>query len=94
MDRPAEASGRMAKRFLFDVVTPLGDREVLTRDRWREIVKYKHPALAGHEIEAGECLPDPDMVRGSAKDPDVHLDSRNANRGHLCVVVGGEDHQH
>ena len=38
----------MAKRQRFAVTTPLGHRVVLTRDRWREIVRYKHAALAGH----------------------------------------------
>ncbi len=47
MDRPAEASGRTAKRFLFDVVTPLGDRVVLTRDRWREIVNCLRASRTG-----------------------------------------------
>ena len=81
----------MAKRIILDVVTPLGDRVILTRDRWREIVQYKHPALAGHESELGECLRDPDAIRSSAKDPEVHLYYRVADRGHLCAVIGGED---
>lgn len=51
----------MAKRQLFAVTTPPGQRVVLTRDRWREIVRYKHPALAGHERDVQECLHDPDL---------------------------------
>jgi hypothetical protein len=81
----------MAKRQLFAVRTPLGHGVVLTRDRWREIVKYKHPALAGHEGDIRNCLSEPDFVRSSAKDPDTHLDYRSLPRGTLCVVVGGED---
>ena len=46
----------MASRRLFTVTTPLGDRVFLTRDRWRQIVKFKHPALAGHEREVRACL--------------------------------------
>lgn len=84
----------MAKRQLFAVTTPLGHRVVLTRDRWREIVRYKHPALAGHDGDVQDCLSDPDMIRASAKDPDTHLYYRTVNRGVLCVVVGGEDPQH
>ena len=83
----------MAKRIILDVVTPPGDRVILTRDRWLEIVRYKHPALAGHQDELGECLRDPDAIRGSAKDPEVHLYYRVADRGHICAVIGGEDRQ-
>jgi hypothetical protein len=36
----------MAKRMIFVEATPLGDRVMLSRDRWREIIRYKHPALA------------------------------------------------
>ena len=39
----------MTKRILFTVVTPLGYRVSLSRDRWRQITRFKHPALAGHE---------------------------------------------
>jgi len=39
----------MAGRVLFTVLSPLGYRVRLHRSRWREIVRYKHPALAGHE---------------------------------------------
>jgi hypothetical protein len=83
----------MAKRIILDVVTPLADRVILTRDRWREIIRYKHPALAGHQDELGECLRDPDAIRRSAKDPDVHLYYRTADRGYICAVIGGEDRQ-
>jgi len=83
----------MAKRQLFAETTPLGHRVVLTRDRWREIIRYKHPALAGHESDVRDCLRDPDLIRASAKDPDTHLYYRTLSRGTLCVVVGGEDLQ-
>lgn len=81
----------MAKRGIFEVVTPLGDCVILTRDRWREILRYKHPALAGHEGALEEFLRDPDIIRASVKDKSVHMYYRIASRGHLCAVVGGED---
>jgi len=62
----------MSKRVLFSVKTPLGYRVSLTRDRWRQIVRFKHPALAGHEKDVRQCLHDPLVVRASAKDADVH----------------------
>jgi hypothetical protein len=79
------------KRIIFQESTPLGYRVVLTRDRWREILRFKHPALAGHEAQVRECVRDPDRVRASAKDPDVHLYYRAAAQGHVCVVVGREE---
>jgi hypothetical protein len=82
----------MAKRRLvFVETTPLGHRVSLTRDRWREIVRYKHPALAGHETDVRDCVRDPDVIRASVKDPDVHLHYRTSAWGHVCVVVGGDD---
>jgi hypothetical protein len=71
--------------------TPLGHHVVLTRDRWREIIRFKHPALAGHEEEVRNCLRDPGVIRASAHDPDVHLYYRRTGRGFLCIVVGGAD---
>jgi hypothetical protein len=40
----------------FQVESPLGYRIVLTRDRWREIVRYKHPAFAGEERQLRACV--------------------------------------
>ena len=81
----------MAKRQILAVPTPIGHHVVLTRDRWREIIRYKHPALAGHESEVEDCLRDPDLVRTSAKDTETHLYYRARHEGVLCVVVGGDD---
>ncbi|HKI30728.1 MAG TPA: hypothetical protein VKA46_02465 [Gemmataceae bacterium] len=79
------------KTLVFKVASPLGYRVVLTRNRWREIIRYKHPALAGHEAAVRECITDPEVIRESAKDPEIHLYYRAGDRGHLCVVVGCED---
>jgi hypothetical protein len=79
------------KRLLFRERTPLGHRVVLTRDRWREIVRFKHPALAGHEQAVRACVRDPELVRASAKDDNVHLYYRGVENGYVCVVIGGED---
>ena len=70
--------------------TPLGYRVLLTRDRWREIVRFKHPIMAGREAAVRDCIRDPDLIRASAKDPDVHLFYRVAGAETVCVVVGGE----
>jgi hypothetical protein len=81
----------MPKRRLFSERTPLGYRVVLTRDRWREIVRFKHPALTGHSEEVRLCVRDPDVIRGSLKDPDVHVYYRTSAGGYLCVVVAEAD---
>ncbi len=81
----------MALRRIFTVTTPLGARVFLTRDRWRQIVRTKHPALAGREKDVQACLESPALVRQSAKDADVHLYYAAADRGHLCVVTVSAD---
>jgi|SRR5579875_2463931 len=75
------------KRRLFTVATPLGYAVFLTRDRWRQIVRQKHPALAGREKEVRACLESPVHVRESAKESEVHLYYRPVDDVHLCVVV-------
>jgi hypothetical protein len=79
------------KRLVFVETTPVGHRVTLTRDRWREIVRFKHPALAGHQSEVRDCLRDPELIRASAKNADVHLYYRASARRYVCVVVGGDD---
>jgi len=75
----------MAKKVIFAEVTPLGDRVLLTRDRWREIIRYKHPALANHEDEVRACVRDPDFVRASAKDQDTHFSITERSTWATCA---------
>ncbi len=77
------------KRNLFTEITPLGHRVILTRDRWKEIVRFKHPALAEHVNDVRQCLREPDVIRESVKDSDTHLYYASVERGFVCVVVGG-----
>jgi hypothetical protein len=79
------------RRVVFSEATPLGYRVTLTRDRWREIVRFKHPALAGKEAELRDCVREPDLIRASAKDPGVHLLYRGVGSRYLCVVVAGKN---
>jgi hypothetical protein len=78
----------MARRLVFSVTTPLGERVILSRDRWRQIIRYKHPAMAGHEKAVRACLESPSVVRASAKDANTHLYYAPAGANHLCVVTG------
>jgi hypothetical protein len=73
------------------VQTPLGYRVFLARDRWRQILRFKHPALAGREDDVRGCLESPSLIRESAKEPDVHLYYAPTKRNHLCVVTAPAD---
>jgi hypothetical protein len=77
----------MPRRLVFRVSTPVGDHVVLSRDRWRQITRYKHPAVAGHEKLVRACLESPFVVRASARDADTHLYYTSA-RALVCVVTG------
>jgi len=77
-----------ARRLIFTVTTPLGYRVILSRDRWREIIRFKHPALADHLDKVRKCLSQPEVVRSSEKDPDVHLYYLKADTAFVCAVVG------
>lgn len=81
----------MAKRQVFTVTTPLGYRVSMSRDRWRQIIRFKHPALKGCEKLVRECLESPAFVRESAKEPDVHLFYTDHGDMHLCVVTAPSD---
>ncbi len=75
------------RRRIFTVQTPLGNRVFLERVRWRQIVRQKHPALAGRENKVRACLATPKIVRESAKEPDVHMYYVSSDEVHLCVVT-------
>jgi hypothetical protein len=77
----------MARRLLFSVVTPLGYRVVLTRDRWREIYRSKHRSLSNQENIVRACLHSPRVITRSTKEEDVHLYYRPSYRAFICVVV-------
>jgi len=79
------------KRRLFTARSPLGYNVFLERDRWRQITRQKHPAVAGHEQEVRSCLESPSLVRESSTDPDVHMYYASADTGYLCVVAAPAD---
>jgi hypothetical protein len=85
------SSNGKAPRRIFTVETPLGYRVFLTRDRWRQIIRKKHPALAGQEKKVRACLEAPTVIRESAKDPEVHLYYAPEDDVYLCVVATPAD---
>jgi hypothetical protein len=79
------------RRRIFTVTTPLGYRVFLERNRWRQIVRHKHPALAGREKDVRACLESPAIVRESAKEPTVHMYYVPSDDVYLCVVIAPSD---
>ena len=64
------------RRRIFTVRTRLGHRVFLAHDRWRQIIRFKHPVLAGEE---------------SATEPDVLLHDVPTEQVYLCVVTASAD---
>ena len=58
---------------LFEVLTPLGFRVRVTRERWNLITTAKHPVMAGREGIVKTTLESPDQIRQSRSDPEVLL---------------------
>ena len=72
---------------LFDVVTPLGFNVRCTEAYWTFIVTHKHPVLKGQEEQIWLTLRQPDEVRRSRYDENVHLLYRKVESRWLCAVV-------
>jgi hypothetical protein len=77
----------MSQDLLFEVATPMGFSVRCTRAYWQLIVTYKHPTLAGREIEVALVLRDPDLIRRSRRDPGVLLFYRGFSPRWLCAVA-------
>lgn len=86
----------MAQRIVFRATSPLGYSVALTRNRWREIVRFKHPAIKNYQEEAKQCVSNPDVIRASGKNPDVHIYYLHLEAGkHICVVTApGDSDEH
>ena len=79
------------KRRLFTIQSRLGYQVFLERDRWRQIIKHKHPAMANREKDVRACLASPSIIRESVKEAEVHLYYVPDATGFLCVVVAPTD---
>ena len=79
---------------LFEVLTPLGFRVRVTRERWNLITTAKHPVLAGREDIVKITLENPEQVRASRSDPQVLLFYRAeaASRWVCAVAKRAADH--
>jgi hypothetical protein len=73
---------------LFEVLTPLGFRVRVTRERWEMIATVKHPAMSGREASVKIALENPDEGRQSRTDPEVLLFYKaEAAKRWTCAVV-------
>jgi hypothetical protein len=73
---------------LFEVLTPLGFRVRVTRQRWELITATKHPVMAGREDVVKATLGNPEQVRQSRSDPEVLLFYRaEGSRRWVCAVT-------
>ena len=73
---------------LFEVLTPIGFRVRVSRERWDLITPVKHPVMAGGEIRVQLALESPDETRQSRTDPKVLLFYKaEAPRRWTCAIV-------
>jgi len=73
--------------WLFEVETPLLYRVRTTQGYWDFLVRVKHPALLGREADIIRVLADPEQVRRSRMDPEVHLFYRSEGARWLRAVT-------
>ena len=73
---------------LCEVVTPVGFRVRVTKERWELITKFKHPVMVGRDQRVRLALEDPEEVRQSRRDPTVLLFYKaEAPKRWICAVV-------
>jgi hypothetical protein len=75
----------------FQVVTPLGFKISTSKKYWELVTSVKHPHISGRESDVIETLKNPDLIRHSKVDKNVHLFYKeiryNNKKYHLCVVT-------
>jgi hypothetical protein len=79
---------------LFEVLTPLGFRVSVTRERWQIITTSKHPVMSGREAIVKATLENPEQIRQSRSDPQVLLfyHAEGSSRW-VCAVAKRADDQ-
>ncbi|MCD4799708.1 MAG: hypothetical protein K8R19_11970 [Methanosarcinales archaeon] len=76
---------------IFEVTTPLGFKVTTSKNYWEYITTVKHPIVRGMESDVIGTLENPDSIRQSNTDENVHMFYReikyhNKNY-HMCVVT-------
>ena len=79
---------------LFEVLTPLGFRVSVTRERWQIITTSKHPVMSGREAIEKVTSENPEQIRQSRSDPQVLLfyHAEGSSRW-VCAVAKRADDQ-
>ena len=73
---------------LFEVLTPLGFRVRVSRERWSLITTAKHPVMAGREDVVRATLENPEQIRQSRSDSEVLLFYRAERSSRwVCAVA-------
>jgi hypothetical protein len=73
---------------LFEVLTPIGFRVRVSRERWELITTIKHPVMVAGEIRVQSAPESPDETRQSRTDPEVLLFYKaEAPKRWTCAVV-------
>jgi hypothetical protein len=73
---------------LFEMLTPLGFRVRVTRERWKLITTAKHPVMAGREDVVKATLESPEQIRQSGSDSEVLLFYRAERSSRwVCAVA-------
>jgi hypothetical protein len=73
---------------LFEVITPLGFRVRVSRERWNLITTVKHPIMAGREDIVRAALENPEQIRESRSDSEVLLFYRAERSSRwVCAVA-------
>jgi len=68
---------------LLDVEDRFGNNLVLTKERWNHALKHELPDLDSVK----NCITNPEEIRKSRYDDDIHLYYRELNALYICVVV-------
>lgn len=76
----------MKKDILFKVKSKLGVEIRTTKRYWKVITTIKHPSIRNKRSQVKQALKEPDIVRRSKSDSQVHLYYRRQNNHYLAVV--------
>lgn len=72
---------------LFEIKTPLGITIHTTKDYWKIITTIKHPSMVKYKKEVKSALKNPDQIRKSKQDPNVHLYYKYIGKVSVCVIA-------
>ena len=77
----------MVEEIYFSAETPLGIVIRTTRIYWEKITNTKHPSIKKYESEVRKTLENPDQIRRSRQDSNVHLYYKSLGKVSICVVA-------